>query len=207
MLTNRYMVSVKNLPAIMQKVVQGTAPDKFSQAHLNGIGFKSSNDKAVIPLLKDLKFLSEDGTPTKRYHDYRDPSRSKQVMGEALKVAYEDLFHLNARPSDADRSAIEGKFKSFHNTTDNVAQRQAATFLALLKLAALDGTSTTSVDTDLKTETKEKQPKKEKGKDSNREFGAAFAGLRYNVEIHLPASKDIEVYNAIFKALKEHLFE
>ena len=29
--------------------------------------------------------------------------------------------------------------------------------------------------------------------------------LRYNIEIHLPATKDIEVYNAIFKSLREHL--
>jgi len=29
--------------------------------------------------------------------------------------------------------------------------------------------------------------------------------LRYNIEVHLPATKDIDVYNAIFKSLKEHL--
>src|SRR5882672_5799347 len=34
MLTNRYMTSVKNLPAIMQKIIEGTAPDKFTAAHL-----------------------------------------------------------------------------------------------------------------------------------------------------------------------------
>ena len=31
--------------------------------------------------------------------------------------------------------------------------------------------------------------------------------LHYNIQIHLPATKDTEVFNAIFKALKEHLFE
>jgi hypothetical protein len=30
-------------------------------------------------------------------------------------------------------------------------------------------------------------------------------GLHYNIEIHLPATKDVEVYNAIFKSLREHL--
>lgn len=30
-------------------------------------------------------------------------------------------------------------------------------------------------------------------------------GLHYNIQIHLPATKDIEVYNAIFKSLKEQL--
>ena len=33
------------------------------------------------------------------------------------------------------------------------------------------------------------------------------ASLHYNIQIHLPATKDIEVYNAIFRSLKEHLLE
>jgi hypothetical protein len=39
----------------------------------------------------------------------------------------------------------------------------------------------------------------------NSNFGSA--GLHYNIQIHLPATKDTEVYDAIFKSLKEHLFE
>src|SRR5690242_11416270 len=90
MLTSRYMVTTKNLPAIMDAMIKGTAPPKFTAEHLAGLGFKSSNDRAIIPLLKDLKLLSDDGTPTPRYHQYRgDPRR---VLGEALKEAYEDIF-------------------------------------------------------------------------------------------------------------------
>jgi hypothetical protein len=33
------------------------------------------------------------------------------------------------------------------------------------------------------------------------------AGLHYNIQIHLPATKDVEVYNAIFKSLKDHLLD
>jgi hypothetical protein len=32
-------------------------------------------------------------------------------------------------------------------------------------------------------------------------------GLHYNIQIHLPATKDVEVYNAIFKSLRNHLIE
>ena len=32
-------------------------------------------------------------------------------------------------------------------------------------------------------------------------------GLHYNIQVHLPATKDVEVYNAIFKSLKNHLLE
>src|SRR5262245_60152427 len=134
MLTKRYMAGVKNLPAIMGKIVTGTAPDKFTVDHLKSIGFASSNDRAILPLLKDLGFLSEDGSPTPRYHEYRNAARSKQVLGAALRDAYTDLFHVNAKPTEADRQAIEGVFKSKHNTTDRVAELQAMTFFSLLRM-------------------------------------------------------------------------
>jgi hypothetical protein len=200
------MTSVKNLPAIMQKIIEGTAPKKFTQAHLKSIGFASSNDVGIIGLLKDLGFLSADGAPTQRYHDYRDKSRSTAVMAEALREAYEDLFHVNERPTNADREAIEGKFKSVHNATDRIAAEQTKTFFALLKLADLDAAGKAKVK---KKPEEQEDLHNEKSRKKERAAGVEFpfAGLRYNVEIHLPATKDVEVYNAIFKSLKEHLLE
>ena len=159
MLTKRYLPSVKNLPAIMAKVVEGTAPTRFTISHLKGLGFKSSNDNAVIPLLKDLGFLSDDGTPTSRYHDYRDKSRSRLVMAVALREAYEGLFHISERPGTADRAAIEGKFKSEHNLSDRLAQQCAITFYAFLKLADLDASTALSQKTN-RDERKERDSKK-----------------------------------------------
>ena len=117
MLTKRYLTSTANLEAIMDKLVEGAAPDKFTQAHLKGIGFRSSNDRSVIPLLKALGFLTDDGAPTDRYHAYRDESRSRIVMGEALMDAYHDIFTINENPTASDRPVIQGKFKSTHNNT------------------------------------------------------------------------------------------
>jgi len=122
------MNGLKNLPAIMQQIVSGAAPEKFNVEHLKGLGFKSSGDRAIIPLLKDLGFLTSDGTPTQRYLAYRDPSKSKSVLGEALREAYGDLFLINDNLSQNDRVAIEGKFKSSTNSTDRVSELQAATF-------------------------------------------------------------------------------
>ena len=121
MLTKRYLTSVKNLPAIMAKIVEGTAPKKFTIAHLKSIGFPSSNDRGMLALLKDLGFLSDDGTPCQRYHEYRDASRSRAIMAEALREAYEDLFHISERPGPPHRGAIEGKIKSALNVSDRIA--------------------------------------------------------------------------------------
>ena len=202
MLTRRYMSSIKNLAAILSKIVSGTAPSKFTTAHLKGIGFPSSNDRAIIPLLKDLGFLSQDGVPTQRYHEYRNPASSKTVLGEALRDAYEDLFHHNANPTKNDRDAIIGTFKTVNNVSDRIAELQAMTFFALLDKADL-GQPTRS------------KPRIPAGETQQGEKGSAGSvtpplkslQLRYNIEVHLPATKDVEVYNAIFKALKENLGE
>ncbi len=206
MLTNRYMTSVKNLPSIFNKIIEGTAPEKFTVAHLKSIGFKSSNDLGVIPLLKDLGFLSSDGSPTQRYHAYRDRSNSKIILGEAIHEAYGDLFHINEKPTESDRTALEGKFKSVHNTTDRVSKEQAKTFYSLLELADIDSNHKAKVTPKKIEEKAEPQvTPSENRAEKVPQYG--FGGLRYNIEIHLPATKDPEVYNAIFKSLKEHLLE
>ena len=209
MLAKRYLHSAKNLPAIMTKVIEGTAPKKFTIAHLKGIGFKSSNDQSILAVLKELGFLTDDGTPTQRYHDYRDQSRSKAVMANALREAYEEIFHINERPSTNDRTAIVGKFKSEHNVSDAVAKKQATTFFALLNLADLDADGQTKSQTAVESE-KPKDPS-EKGevpkKTNDQIKQPQGVSLKYNVEIQLPATKDIDVYNAIFKSLKEHILD
>lgn len=211
-LTGKYTVAVSRIPDLFAKIRDGQAPEQLSQQLLKDWGFASSNDRAFIPILKDLGFLSPDGKPTARYHEYRDHSRSKPVMAQALREAYGDLFLIKEHPGDADKAAIQGKFKSFHNTSDHVAGLMSKTFFELLKLADLNAAhgkdapksskaskKTIEVDSDeADAESQEKQ------KSLGRLHGT---GLHYNIQIHLPATKDVEVYNAIFKSLREHLFE
>nr|WP_228522750.1 DUF5343 domain-containing protein [Methylophilus sp. 14] len=204
------MTSVKNLAPIFQKIVEGAAPDKFTIAHLKGLGFSSSNDFGVLALLKDLNFLSGDGTPTSRYHAYRDRTQSRRVLGEALKEVYSDLFLINETLSEKDRSAIEGKFKQTHNVTDRIASEQARTFFALLQLADISAPQVKiTPKAEIKNDNTHETPIPSKAINSivDTTPSIGLGGLRYNIEIHLPATKDTEVYNAIFKSLKEHLLE
>ena len=208
MLSKKYLNSVKNLSAIMKKIIEGTAPDKFTTEHLKKIGFKSSNDYTVIGLLKDIGFLSENGVPTQRYHDYRNTAKSKQVLGEALKEAYSEIFHLSEKPSQTDKPAIAGLFKSTHNVSDQVAGFMANTFLTLLEMA--DISSSSKAPEKKEKNKKEEEPDDEKkppAKGGQTELPPIMPNLRYNIEIHLPATKDVEVYNSIFKSLREHLLD
>jgi hypothetical protein len=139
MLTDRYLQSAKNVPQVFDQMIKGTAPQVFNSEYLSSVGFASSNDRAFPPLLKALGFLDDSGRPTPRYHAYRaGGDEAKAVLGEALLETYDELFHVNANPTEKDRPAIEGKFKSTHNATDRVAEQQAITFFALLKLADIE---------------------------------------------------------------------
>ena len=207
MLSRKYLNSIKNLPAILDKIIEGTAPDKFTTEHLKKIGFSSSNDRAVLGLLKDLQFLSEDGTPTQRYHDYRNTSQSKLVLGDSIRDAYSDIFHINEKPTPADRSSITGLFKSTHNVSDQVAGFMANTFFSLLERADISKGGETKESIKTKLPDAKEELKKKDTASSGEIRPPIMPNLRYNIEIHLPATKDIEVYNAIFKSLKAHLID
>lgn len=116
----------------------GQAPEKFTQQHLKDIGFASSNHRAFIPLLKSLGFLSDEGVPTQRYHEYRNDAISRKIMGRALKEAYSDIFIIKANPTENDEELILGKFKSTFNTSDSNAKKMMRTFYSLLALADLE---------------------------------------------------------------------
>jgi len=207
-LTDAYVQVYGQIPQFFDELSKGQAPERFTVQHLKDLGFASSNHRAFIPLLKELGFLSEDGTPTQRYHDYRSSALSRLVMGQAVREAYGDIFVLRSNPTDVDWPLIEGKFKSAHNKSENVAKLMASTFFALLAMADLNP-PTLNTPPAVK-EIIEVEPPKTPPSPPAGNSGPALRGtttLHYNIQIHLPATKDIEVYNAIFKSLKEHLLE
>ena len=202
-LTNAYVLATNRITDLFSKIRDGQAPERFTNQLLKDWGFSSTNDRAFIPLLKALGFLTVDGKPTNIYLEYRDHSRSKAVMGQAMRETYGDVFLIKEHPNSSDRNAVEGKFKSFHNVSDNVASLMAKTFFALLALADLSARKSAITTPPV---VKDVISKKDESRDLKEKI-LGHTGLHYNIQIHLPATKDVEVYNAIFKSLREHVFD
>lgn len=200
-LINRATQIHQQIPNFFKTIREGTAPDKFNQQYLKDIGFASSNYRVLIPLLKDLKFLTSEGSPTDRYLNYLDGSQSRKILGQAVSEAYSDIFTIVKKPSKSDREKIAGKFKSSFNLSDLQAERNANTFLALVEISDFESMSGSNEGVTPNLEgpmPKELIPSGGNGR---------VIGLKYDIAIHLPATKDIEVYNSIFKSLKEHLVD
>jgi hypothetical protein len=205
-LASSYVQVYGQLADFFRRIAAAQAPEKFTRQYLKDLGFASSNFYAVIPLLKTLGFLTAEGTPTNRYLEYRNTARSRRIMGEALKEAYSDLFTINENPAEADRELIEGKFRSVHNATTITARLMASTFFALLGLADLNMTDAETKKKETEQQLQTAIPPAPIKNDSQHE-SRGRTSLHYNIQIHLPATKDVEVYNAIFKSLKGHLLE
>lgn len=214
-LTNAYVQVYGQLGEVFNRIAEGQAPEKFTVQYLKDLGFTSSNYRAIIPLLKALGFLTPEGAPTNRYLEYRNTARSRRVMGEAVREAYGDLFTIKANPTEDDFDLIEGKFRSAHNATANTAKLMASTFYSLLELADMSAPTTDIVAAKVE-EPKVVEPRPNIGAAEIKKLeepsapitqGHGSPTLHYNIQIHLPATKDVEVFNAIFKSLREHLLD
>lgn len=206
-LPSTYLQVYGQIPDLFAKLQEGQAPDKFSQQHLKDIGFSSSNYRAFIPLLKAIGFLAPDGTPTSRYHEYRNRYQGPRVLAEALRDAYAELFVIKDPPTDKDKALIEGKFKSAHNVGDRPAELMSKTFLAMAKIAdfSQSSKSTEPIRVEIEQEVPEVKNEERDKREDIKENLLIPPALHYNIQIHLPSTKDVEVYNAIFKSLKDHL--
>jgi Family of unknown function (DUF5343) len=63
-----YLVSYKNLPKLFEKMASAKIPESFTHEFLQKtIGLKGTNDRPMIPLLRNLGFIDQSGTPTQTY--------------------------------------------------------------------------------------------------------------------------------------------
>jgi len=139
-LTSAYLVAAKNLPAFLEALRGAKAPDRFTLKFVEDLGFKSTNDRLFIPLLKGLGFLDEVGAPKQRYFDFLDDSQWKYVLADGIRYAYEDLFRLNKKANSMTRADLTGKLKSLTQGkySDQVLNLMTKTFTELVKLANFD---------------------------------------------------------------------
>ncbi len=202
-----YLNNVGNLGKFLEEIRTAGVPERVTFEFLKTLGFKSSNDRPIIGVLKAIGFLDANGTPTDSYRSFRDPDLGPKVLARALRTAYADLYLANTKAHDLPLEKLKGIIATKTSKGTVVVKLIASTFKALAKAA------------DFSEATEEKAPSKPPDKlkppDDGRHKGilpppplgpgAGVAGFHYNIQIHLPTTTDITVYNAIFKSLREHL--
>jgi hypothetical protein len=196
--TNAYMYTVKSLPQMFEAIQKAQVPPRFTHDFLRTLGFKSTNDRAFINVLKGLGFLDSNSVPTQAYRDYRDKKTAGAVLARQLRQAYKGLFLADEHANDLSVEDLKGKLSSLTGKDQSVVQKMASTFKTLAGVADFKQ----AVETPRAVPIEEPVESPALEQVTPRPAGLAFA---HTIYINLPATREVAVYDAIFKSIREHL--
>jgi hypothetical protein len=203
-----YVNGYGGIPKLFAAIKSASVPPKFTQDFMNTIlDLKSSSFRAMIPLLKKLGFIDQANVPTQAYRDYRDDSLSGLIMAQRVREAYSPIFAANEYAYRLDKKELESKIKSVTGTGDNDATLYAlvGTFKELSNLARWEGSLPMPKKELGSVPTNGNQTEGDGGNGRQTLSGIGRLGLSYTINLNLPATTEIEVFNAIFKSLRENL--
>jgi len=206
-LPTSYMTgNYSKIPQYFETILNAQAPEKFTIKFLKDLGFTSSTDTQFINVLKSLGFLDESGAPTETYFQLFDRSICKKLIADGIRKSYADLFALNVNAHLMSKEELKGKFKTLTGgqKKDPTIYQMVSTFINLCAYAEWSDVNTTYVVQDKIEPTVE-----EKDVSVLRPIAEATSSrgldLNYNIHIHLPATRDQSVYDALFASLAKHI--
>jgi hypothetical protein len=188
---------------IFEKIQQAKVPPRYTlDFQATVLGYGSGSARPFIPFLKRLNFIQSDGTPTELYTRFRNADSSGVAMAEAMRAGFADIFQKN----EFANALTDDKLKNLvvevtgKEPSDGVVTAIVGSFKACKLLADFDGADT-------------KKSERVEPLDVSRSLvkheakGTAKADLRlaYTININLPETTNVEVYNAIFSSIKQNL--
>ncbi len=207
-----FMNSTGLISKIFEKIQQAKVPERYTQDFQSTVlGYGSGSARPFIPFLKRLGFLESDGKPTEIYKRFRNADSSGAAMAEALRIGYKDLFQRNEYAYNLTDEKLKNLVVEVtgKEPTDGTVTAITGSFKGCKQLADFDAQSPPPEEKD--------ESETVKPLDRNRSIVTKDAadklharrniGFTYTINLNLPETTDVEVFNAIFKALRENLLD
>lgn len=198
-----YLAAYGVISKTLEKIKTAPTPDRFTQDFLSTkLGMKGGSPKPVIPFLKRVGFIGSDGVPTERYKQFRNTTNAGAAAAAALKQGFKPLYDRNEYAHDLADKDLKGLIVEATGIAaeSSTIKSILGSFKALKAHARFDGESIeTPEEEQAATDMGETTPKPA--------TGSLKLGLAYTINLNLPATSDIAVFNAIFKSLREHLLK
>jgi len=191
------------LSTVLEKIPQVEKPSLLNYDFLSTvIGVRGGSARQVIPILKATGILSQSSSPTDLYDEFRlDGGRASAAL-EALRNGFSELFRRNQFVHKAEEKTVLDLIVSITGLprNDKIARYIYNTFSVFQKYAR------SASETEKRTETSHEKILEEPAVETHREARKPQnVGLIYNINIVLPETTNIEVYNAIFKSVRGNL--
>ena len=197
-----YMIAHSVISRTLEKVITAATPDRFTQDFLvTKLGVKGGSAKPVIPFMKRTGFLGTDGAPTDLYKRFRNPAESGYAAAQALRIGFAPLYEMNEYAHDLSDKELTGIIvqSTGLEADSRITKAILWSFKALKEYALFDGEQGEAEPVKAVETVPVVAPRKtEHGLPSG-------VNISYTINLNLPATSDIAVFDAIFKSLKENL--
>jgi hypothetical protein len=195
-------------PGILKKalelIIPAERPDKFGANYMETIlRLTGGAARAVPPFLKKMQFIGADGAPSLLYSKFKTDSGRSQAAYEGLKNAFGELFRRNEYIHKADETAVKDVIVEITglSKTDHIVRLMYGSFDAVRSFISGEVTgSSENVESESESDTS-----RDDQFQSERTGSAVPLGLSYQINIILPETENISVFNAIFKSLRDNL--
>ncbi|WP_428307315.1 DUF5343 domain-containing protein [Lacipirellula sp.] len=198
------------IPQIFDRIKSAKTPPRFTQDFLaSKLGFSSGSGRAFIPFAKRLGFIGSDGVPTELYSRFRNTATSRLAMAEAVRKGFADLFSRNEYVYELPEPALRGLIVEATGLEEDspTLRAIAKSFMELRELADFDNESDVIADADSSNSVANGPPTSLPLQVHHNQPSTIGVGLSYTINLNLPETTDIAVFNAIFKSLRENLLQ
>lgn len=211
-----FMNSTGLISKILDKIISAQTPPIYTTDFQSTVlAYGSGSARAFIPLLKRIGFLNPDGSPTDLYKEFRSASQRGDAMAKAIKHGYAPLYKVNEYAHELDTNELKEaiiRVTGLEKKSGSITAIKG-TFEALKAYANFDNITDGQVEESTSVESSILVPKNDaddtnKSNIPNLEKSTNISErmtLSYTINLNLPASKDPEVFDAVFRSLKENL--
>jgi hypothetical protein len=200
-----YVTAYGNITKVLNKIKDAETPPRFAQDYLaTTLQMPGGSAKPLIPFLKRAGMLGSDGVPTDRYKRFRNSGSRGAAAAEALRTAYAPMYAVNEYIHDEKN---DEKILGIIMQVTGAAQGTPAVKATLGSFKALRAFADFSAAASQGGAGEDAADGDGGGGDRSGGGDGGVDGLKlsYNINLHLPPTSDVAVFNAIFKSLKEHL--
>jgi hypothetical protein len=193
-----YTQNTGNLKAFLSKIQDVGIPDKVKNRYLESLGYKSTNDRTILGVLKFLGFIDSDHKPTDLWNQYREKAKSKSIMAGIIRNSYSDLYKTYPDAHRKDYEALRDFFSTKTSVGVKALQCIIKTFKALSELADFESDFVPTLPSNQVIPPIPPANTHPEGKNIT---------VNLNIELAIPATDDPKIYENFFMAFKKYLID
>ena len=208
MATLPYTTAPGNVERALRAIKSAATPERVSQDFVKTIlQIPGGSGDQVTAYLRKIGLANADGTPSDLYKKFRNSASSGAAAAEALRVGYGALYKRNEFMHQLSDDKLKGLIveETGLGADANVVGLVLSCIKAIKKFADWTAPPETAQPQAIQLQVPRADSNAGKSPSMPEGGGKLGLSLSYTINLNLPATSDIAVFNAIFKSLKENL--